>query len=574
MSGAAQSGLILVLILVLFASERIRHDLVALIALFACLLTGLVPPERAFDGFADSAVVTVAAVLVVGRALELSGAAAIVTHRLIPKHAPFPFQLGAVLLVGALLSAFINNIAALVITMPIAAEIGRRSGRGSSATLMPLAFATILGGMTTLIGTPANLILSSVREQRLGEPFGFFAMTPVGLTVAIVGLLYMIVIGWRRIPRRTARDGESARPWRVFELDVLTASGPLLRQAFLDSLRKARMRLLARFRDGERVSEDAAFAPGDRLLVLSRNARLSTIDDDLLVPAGCADSGPGEETSRGVVAHGSFLIGHGHDMVRAESGGTLRVVAAGPRAARQRRPLARLRIQAGDQLYIRGPAQALADFAARARLLELDRHDPSPVHHPHRMVAIIAIFLGSIALAVSGVLPTSLAFLAAAALLAGSRLLPADEIYRSIDWSIVILLAAMIPVGRSFETSGAAGMVAEMLGHLLAGAPPIAALAALCALTLLLSIFLNNVATAIIMGPLALDAATLIGLAPDTALLAVLIGASSDFLTPIGHQNNLLVMGPGGYRFTDYARAGALLSALVVGTAAIFLVSL
>lgn len=152
--------------------------------------------------------------------------------------------------------------------------------------------------------------------------------------------------------------------------------------------------------------------------------------------------------------------------------------------------------------------------------------------------------------------------------------MPTDEIYRSIDWSIVVLLAAMIPVGQSFETSGAAGVVAELLGHLLAGAPPVAALAAFCALTLLLSIFLNNVATAIIMGPLALDTAVLIGLAPDTALLAVLIGASSDFLTPIGHQNNLLVMGPGGYRFTDYARAGALLSALVVGTTAIFLVSL
>ncbi|HJS10504.1 SLC13 family permease [Sphingopyxis sp.] len=574
MSSAALSGLILVLILILFASERVRHDLVALIALFACLITGLVPVEQAFDGFADPAVVTVGAVLVVGRAIELSGAAALVTRGLISNHAPFPIQLGAVLPVGAVLSAFMNNIAALVITMPIAAEIGRRSGRRPAATLMPLAFATILGRMTTLSGTPANLILSSVREQRLGEPFGFFTMAPVGIAVAVVGLLYMVLVGWRLIPRRKASAQESIRPWRVFELDVSAARKPLSREALSGLLRNSGARLLAQFRHGERLAGDAAVAPGDRLLVLSRSARATMAGNSGLTLAEGSDSVPGEETARVVVAHGSFLIGHGHDMVRAESDGALRVAAAGPRAARQREPLARLRIQAGDQLYIRGTAPALAGFVARARLLELDRHDPSLSHDPRRMTMILAIFLGSVALAVSGVVSTAIAFLAAAALLAGSRLLSAEDIYRSIDWSIVVLLAAMIPVGQSFETSGAAAVVAEALGHVLAGAPPIAALAAICALTLLLSILLNNVATAIIMGPLALDTAALIGLGPDAALLAVLIGASSDFLTPIGHQNNLLVMGPGGYRFTDYARPGALLSVLVLGTAAGFLVVL
>lgn len=568
MSPALVSALILLGALVLFVSERVRHDLVALFALIASLAVGLVTPAEAFTGFADPAVIAVAAVLVVGRAIELSGAAAAIASRIIPPGAPFAIRLSSLLLVGALLSAFMNNIAALVITMPIASEIARSARRSPAATLMPLAFATILGGMTTLIGTPANLILSSVREARLGEPFGFFTMTPAGAAVTIVGLAYLALIGWRFLPNRGGEVTDGKAPWRVYELEVGEEAFDFaeLRQR----LRRSGARLLATFRDIERVEGIDRLLPRDRLLVLSRENQWSVAAKSGLASDVAVDRDPDAVTGRVVVAYGSPLIGMGYDEVRTRSLQQLQVVAVGPRVAKERVQLVDMRIGPGDQLYLRGPQRVLGAFCAGARLLEIDRHDPVPTARPQAL-AILSIFAAAIGSIVALGLSPALAFTGAAVLIAAGRLLPAEEVYRSIDWSVIVLLATMIPVGQSFEHSGAAAIAAQWLGQVLGGIPLIGVLAALCSVTLLLSIFLNNVATAIIMGPLAIDAANLLHVSPDAALLAVLIGASSDFLTPIGHQNNLLVMGPGGYRFSDYARMGAPLVALVVGGAALTL---
>ena len=574
MSPAVLSSVILLGALVLFVSEKVRHDLIAVIALVACLIFGLVTPANAFEGFADPAVVAVASVLVVGRALELTGAASAVAHRLMPKHLDFGSRLAILLAIAAFLSAFMNNIAALVITMPLATALARETGHGPGATLMPLAFATILGGMTTLIGTPANLILSSVRERELGTPFGFFAMTPVGLAVCAVGLIYLAFAGWRLLPRRRTGAESRLSPWRVFDLQV--ASGALVdRTALLTALRSAKARLLALYAKGNRVAWplDGKLSKGDRLVVLSRQDHrsvaaalpLSTQVDP--VPAA------GRVTARMTVAYGSRLIGNGHDAVRFETRGELAVIGAGPRSAALRSPLAALTIEAGDQLFIEGTPDALAAHAARLRLLEIDRTDAIKVD-VRRALRTVAIFLIAIAAIIVGGVNPALAFLGAAAAIAAFRLMPSDEVYKSIDWSVIVLLGAMIPVGASFESSGAAGHVADFMGSVLAGYSLPMVIASVCAATLLLSIFLNNVATSVIMGPLAIKLASLLGVNPDALLLAVLIGASSDFLTPIGHQNNLLVMGPGGYRFSDYARAGALLSLLVITTSAAVLASL
>lgn len=566
MSDAGLSTAILLITLLLFVSERVRHDLVALLALFACLLTGLTTPAKAFMGFSDPAVLAVAAILVVGRAIELSGVAAGIARVAIPARASFLTRMSALLIVAAGLSAFMNNIAALVITMPIATEIARNARMSPAATLMPLAFATILGGMTTLIGTPANLILSSVREDVLGAPFGFFTMTPVGIAVAVIGLGYLSVLGWRLLPIRESAAHRALPPWRVFELSVPSA---VSLAALLPQLRQASARLIAHYRNNEQLHlvDDATLMPGDRLLILSRGNQWSVADQSGLAAVTDSAASPEVVTARVVVAHGSPFIGLSHEAIRIRSDNQLAVVAVGPRTARRKALLAQLRIEAGDQLYLRGKSADLASFIPGARLLEIDRLDPVPVARK-RATAIVAIFLASILAIVGFGVPPAVAFVAAAVLLAGTRLIPASETYRSIDWSVIVLLAAMIPVGQSFEDSGAAAVAAQLLGDLLTGMPLFAVFAAICGVTLLLSIFLNNVATAIIMGPLAVDTAHILGVSPDAALLAVLIGASSDFLTPIGHQNNLLVMGPGGYRFTDYARMGAPLVLLTVGTAA------
>ena len=573
MSQAAISALILVGTLLLFVSERVRHDLVAMLALFACLALGLTTPAQAFLGFADPAVLAVAAILVVGRAIELSGIAARFAYVLMPSRANFAVRLGALLVIAAFLSAFMNNIAALVITMPLATEIARSSKLSPAATLMPLAFATILGGMTTLIGTPANLILSSVRETEMGTPFGFFTMTPVGAAVALVGLGYLVFVGWRLLPVRDSAEHRALPPWRVYELVVPDDTLPP--DAILPAMRGAGARILAAFRGGIRLAptDGSVLQPNDRLLIMSRNNQWDTADKVGLRTDSDGAASPDSVTARVAVAHGSFLIGFPHAEVATRSNGDLAVVAVGPRAARHKLPLNTLRIQAGDQLFIRGAPDDLARFATSARLLEIDRLDPVPVAKT-RAAFILGIFVLSIlSIVIFGVSP-ALAFLAAAIVLAAAKLMPSSEIYGSIDWSVIILLAAMIPVGQSFETSGAAAIAAEMLGQALGGLPLVFVLGAICAVTLLLSIFLNNVATAIIMGPLAIDAAHLLNVSPDAALLAVLIGTSADFLTPIGHQNNLLVMGPGGYRFTDYARMGVILVILVVTTAAVTLATM
>jgi di/tricarboxylate transporter len=544
-SAAAISAAILVGTLALFISGKVRHDLVALLALFATVLTGLVSPGQAFLGFADPAVIAVAAILVVGRAIELSGVASVITRVAVPVSAGFTVRLTALLLVAALLSAVMNNIAALVITMPIATEIARDARRSPGATLMPLAFATILGGMTTLIGTPANLILSSVRQTELGAPLGFFAMTPVGGAVAVVGLIYLAFIGWRLLPVRESAARRARPPWRIFELIVPSMTAPPTPGSIRTALRGVPARWLALHRHGISipVQPDLVLRPRDRLLIATRANRMLTAEKSGLYHEETNVDAPDAVTTRVVVAHGSFMVGLSHAAINTRSRGRLAVVAVGPRAAKEKQSLEDMRIEAGDQLFIHGAPADLANFFTRARLLEIDRVDPLPVSGP-RAVAILAIFGLAIA---------------------------ADEIYGSIDWSIIVLLAAMIPVGHSFETSGAAAIAAKMLGDSLAGQALPVMLAAICGVTLLLSIFLNNVATAIIMGPLAISAARLLGVDPDAALLAVLIGASADFLTPIGHQNNLLVMGPGGYRFADYVRVGALLVVLTVGTTGLVL---
>jgi di/tricarboxylate transporter len=564
-SPALLSTLVLVFALALFASERVRHDLVALLALFAALLVGLVKPEDAFSGFADPAVVTVAAVLVIGRAIELSGVASVIARRLIPGHTSFSLRLAMLLGIGAALSAFMNNIAALVITMPLAADIARTSGKPPGATLMPLAFATILGGMTTLIGTPANLILSSVRREQLGEGFGFFSMAQVGVAVTAIGLVYLATTGWRLLPMRGAMERENRPPWRVFELGVPAASELTTGAALLAALRLIPARLIAAFRSGSRIAvrADTPIRAGDRLLLLSRRSQREAAEASGLVGAVFEDGDTDRVTARVVVAHGSVLIGARYEDVSSRSEHELQVVGVGPRVARDRRPLAEQIIRRGDQLFIRGNQPALAAFIARARLLEIDRLD-LPRVAPAQALTILGVFAASIALLVAGILPAAIAFVGAALVLGLLRMIPADESYRAIDWPVIVLLAAMIPVGRSFEDSGAAAIAAQWLGQTLDNLPLFAVLAALCGLTLVLTIFLNNVATAVVMGPLAIAAARLLDIHPDAALLAVLIGTSSDFLTPIGHQNNLLVMGPGGYRFTDYARMGAPLVALVV----------
>lgn len=569
MTPALMSAAILLVALLLFVSDRVRHDLVAVIALLLCVFAGIVAPREALSGFSDPAVITVAAVLIIGRAIELSGVASALTARLSRLRAPFEAQFLIVMAIGALLSAFMNNIAALVITMPIVSKLAQEAKRSPTSALMPLAFATILGGMTTLIGTPPNLILSSIRREHLGEGFDFFAMTGLGTTVTIVGLITMALISRQVLPERRAAIRSAINPWRVFEM--ILPDGYHDASSLRTRLREGGARLLSIAAPGERRWAGGDMTTeGRRVLVLSRKNPWNLATDTGLTPVHNRNDSPDAVTVRCVVAHGSFLIGRNYDVVAARSEGQLAIVAAGPRAARARRSMQEMQIQAGDQLFIHGSALAIAEFVSNARLLEIGRHDTQSIDRG-RATAILAIFgIAIIATAGFGVAP-SIAFVGAAAGIAAFGLMPVREIYQSIDWPVVVLLAAMIPVGLSFETTGAAGTLAYWLNDVLSSASAPVALFALGAITLLLSAILNNVATAIIMGPLSIQIADIREFSPDAALLMIVVGASAAFLTPIGHQNNLLVMRPGGYLFSDFARLGGPLAIVILTVATVYL---
>lgn len=563
-------GIILITSLTLFIWGKVRHDLIALTALFASLLTGIVKPDDALTGFADPAVIAVASVLLVGRALQMSGVAGWVAKSVIPEKAGFTVRLTMLLLAGTFLAGFMNHIAALVICMPLATEVARQSKKRPGAVLMPLSFSTMIGGMTTLIATPPNMILSSVRQKLLGQPFGFFTMTPVGVAVCITGLAYLILLGWRLLPQRKGGELAETSPWRVLELPV-DARKTLVREEIARQLRKTQTRVLNVLRGDRPIKwpRSNRFKSGDRLLLLSRSLP-AEIRESVDWNRGKETARPGHVTARMMVTHTSPLVGRTHDSVKTRSDGQLEVTAAGPRAATFRCPLANVRIDSGDQLFVSGPPDTLATFAAREKLLEIDRSDSIPVNLKTAIQTVAVFALAIFAVIVLRVEP-ALSFLAAAAVIAALRLIPKDDIYTSVDWSIIVLLAAMIPVGGSFQTTGAADIVASQVGHLMVSFPLPLAIGTMCALTLCLTILLNNVATAVIMGPLAVQLAHLLHVNPDAMLLAVLVGTSCDFLTPIGHQNNLLIMGPGGYRFGDYSRVGAIMSILVIATTAIVL---
>jgi di/tricarboxylate transporter len=567
MSDAVLSSAILLLALALFVSERIRPDAVALIVLLLAWITGLVTIEEALAGFGAPAVIIVAAVLVVGRAVEFSGAAQAMTRLFVPKVPYATVRIGGVLLMGTVLSAFMNNIAALAITMPIALNVAREHQLPNGAVLMPLSFATILGGMTTLIGTPANLIVSSVREDRVGAPFGMFDMTPVGGALALAGLLYLTLIGWRLAPHRQGEE-ENAESHRllVFELclPIGASQGRTRIGGVRRRLREAGASLLAVIRGGQRarLEAEALLFHDDRLLVMSRDYPWQVAG-----PAGLfselGEQRPGTETAHVTVIHGSSLIGQVYGAIEARTGGAVEFVAAGRRAARRRRPLANNVIMAGDQLFLRGDPLALGELIRHARLLEVDR-EAFPDEPGRPALLVVAIYAAAVLVSALFGVNTTAAFVIAALAICLLRLLPADEAYRAIDIPVLILLAGMIPIGRAFDEAGGSAAIAGGLGWLLEGMPLFVMLAVIVGVTMLLTIFLNNIATALVMAQVGVGAASALGINPDAALLAVLVGSSCDFLTPIGHQNNLIVMRPGGYRFLDYPKVGLPLSVLAI----------
>ncbi len=583
--------LILGLTLALFVWNRLRFDVVAMLALLAVAVTGLVAPDQLFSGFGHPAVITVAAVLVISQGLVNGGVVDAVARLLGKVGRNAVLQVITLTLVVALCSGFINNVGALALLMPVAIWMSRQSGRSPSLLLMPLAFGSLLGGTITLIGTPPNIIIASYREA---GSFGLFDFAPVGLAITAVGIVFIGVIGWRLTPKRDDPAGGDklfSVGEYVTELKVPEESpfaGGTLHNLLTSGGTEKSLVVLALIR-GEEVSPAPStfnvLKCGDVLLVEADTESLQEFVEQTGLALANAVNDEDEEgkesepmTSRegteeqvaagdvrlteAVISPSSRLIGRSANRLNLRERYGLNVVAIARQGHRLKRRLAEIRFRSGDILLVQGYEDNLLSTLQTLGCLPLAERGLTLGREKNLWLAG-GVFLAAIAIILSGLLTPPVALVACAVAMVLVQLMDAGDAYRAIDWPVIVLLAAMIPVGQALETTGGAALIAEQILTVAQGQAAWVALSIILVGTMLLSNVVNNAAAAILVAPIALGVSSQLGLASDAVLMAVAVGASCAFLTPIGHQSNALVMEPAGYRFGDYWRLGLPLSVLV-----------
>lgn len=565
----ATAFLILGLTLVLFIWGRWRYDLVAIMALLAVTLTGLVPMEDAFDGFAHPAVITVAAVLIISRGLQNAGLVDLVVKAIGPLRGHENLQLAAQCVVIAILSSFMNNVGALALMLPVALRNAYREGYSPGKTLMPLAFCSLLGGLTTLIGTPPNIIISSFRAKAAGQSFEVFDFTPVGLAICIAGIAFLTLIGWRLIPladrkpgaapafeiddyitEATVPEGAKAAGMTVHELEKLAGDEVIIAGIIHDDQRRLVPTGYHRLRAG-----DALVLRGDA------NALKVMIDGGGLALVGDREFGREDLQSdeidlvEAVVSPGSLLVGQSPTTSQLRTLHGINLLAVARQGVRVAERIGDFTFHAGDVLLLQGPRGEMADILSRLECLPLAERSIS-IGRRRRLALAAGLFVGAIALVIANIIPVHIAFVAAAAGLVITNIVRPTEVYQAIDWPVIVLLAAMFPVGGALEATGGAALAAGQILNLSHGLSAFWVLLILLVVTMGVSDLINNNATAVLMAPIALTLAERLHVNADPFLMTVAIGASCAFLTPIGHQSNTLVMEPGGYRFSDYWRVG------------------
>ena len=564
----------------LFAWGRWRYDLVALISLAAGLAAGVVPTDQAFVGFGHPAVVTVVAVLIVSHALTLSGAVDGLARAVVPTAGAVWLQIGALAVIVATLSAFMNNVGALALIMPAAIAAAKKSEHSPSLILMPIAFASMLGGMTTLIGTPPNLLVAAYRAEAVGLPFSMFDFAPVGGAVALIGILFVALVGWRLIPKGSQADPKDRFDIAGYVMEArLPDDGPLagkLVGEIDEILEKHDIDALGIVREKREIPWSAVWervAGGDVLILEGAPDALKAAIDGLKLelPADDAPPAPHLESEEmavveAVIMPRALIDGLTAEEIRLRSRYDISLLAVARAQSRHRGRLKSFRFAAGDVLLLRGPGPQIKSALSTLGLLPLASRDVG-LGRPARALIAVAITLSALAASAFSLAPTAVCFLGAVVALILSRCIRLGEAYDAIDWPIVVLLGAMLPVGGALESTGTTKLLADLLLSAGNQVSPIVMLALVLVLTMTISDVVNNAATAVMMAPLAVGIARGLEVNPDGFLMAVAIGASCAFLTPIGHQNNTLVMGPGGYRFGDYWRMGLPLELVVVATA-------
>lgn len=564
--------------MVLFVWGRVRYDLVAVLALLVAMLVGIVKPKQAFSGFSDDIVIIVASALVISAAVERSAVVEVVISRLSSGMTRVGSQLMVLTGSVTLLSAMVKNIGALAMMMPAAFQMAKKSKASPSCFLMPMSFGSLLGGLITLVGTSPNIIVSRVREEMTGQPFGMFDYSPVGLGLAAVGLLFLR-FGYRLLPggrRAAATLGESLDIEDYATEAAVGASSAVEGRTVAEFLElvegEVALTGIHRFERRGTVPPlpDARLNAGDVLIlkgepdaleraIAGAGLELEGHHRDAAASGGSANVGVIEA----VVGRDSILAGAAAGRLALHDRHGVNLIAVSRRGERITKRLRDVVLCPGDVVVLQGSLDTLPERLRELGCLPLAERTLR-LGSARRGLVPIAILGAAMALTAIGWVPVAVAFFGAAALVMLAGALPAREAYQRIEWPILVMLGALIPVSDALRTTGATDLIAHFLSSTAATLPAWAAVGLILVAAMAVTPFLNNAATVLVMAPIAATFATGLGYRPEAFLMATAVGAGSDFLTPIGHQCNTLVMGPGGYRFGDYARLGAPLSLIVV----------
>jgi len=562
--------------LALFIWGRIRYDLIAFMALISGTIVGVIPTHDVFSGFGHPAVVIIALVLIISRGLIRSGAVELISSNLSNFTSGVKTHIAVMGTISAGLSSIVNNVAALAILMPADTQLNQKAKRKPSTTLMALAFTSILGGMVTMIGTASNVVIATYREDALGSPYSMFDFTPVGLIVATSGVLFIAVFGWRLMPRIKDSDlKDNNEEIRQYVSNVLvTEESPIVSKylSHLDDVCEGvDVSILGIIRNDERLegegfirnfiihAKDLLILEGsvqgiDEFMKETKTHYISDSDSDFEFKHTSLIEAVVPPFSRSVGRSATQL-----SLLRFRQISLLGISRAGRSIIHHVR---NTKIQPGDVLLLHGNSSHLESAVKWMECLTLERRD---LQIPHRKKASLAIssFLIAIIASSLGYIDLTIALSLVVIFYIAANVIPKIDIYRSIHWPVIVLLGSMIPIGQALQSSGGAETISNILINISYGATPVTILASVLIITMLLSAVLNNVATVLVAAPISVEIAKTLTVNPDTFLMAVAIGASCAFLTPIGHQNNTLVMGPGGYRFGDYWKLGLPLEILI-----------
>jgi di/tricarboxylate transporter len=573
---------ILAVAVILFVSDRLRVDLVAMLVLVALMLTGLLTPEEAFSGFASPAVVTVWAVFIISGALFRSGVADNLARYVLRLAGRDPLRLLIVIMLTVgVMSAFMNNIGAVAILLPAVVTISRQLRIAPSRLLMPLAFAALLGGNMTLIGTPPNILASAILQDYGGvEPFRFFDFLPTGIMVLVAGTLYMVLVGRHLLPDRSA-DGElaDAYPVREYLTEVRVGPGSSLVGQTVSQTgfgEQYDLTILHVRRDGdERLAPttDHQLQTGDVLLLEGPLKDILTVSQaESLHPVG--EWTQVQEWQRMVadqdlklaevtLAPQSSLVGKTLKEIDFRARHGLSVLAIQHDGRSLVYHLGDVSLSFGDALLIQGTPDKINLLRADPDFLVLDT-PPIEMRRMHKAPLAVAILLGALIVVTMGWLHVSTVMLIGALLMIIGGVLTMDEAYQAIDWQSVFLIAGMLPLGIAMEETGTARLLADQIVGLVGELGPLAVLGGTFVLTALLTEVISNAAATVLMVPIAIDAATGVGANAHPFVMTVVLAASTSFLMPVGHQVNVIIFGPGGYKFSDYTKVGVWLNLIVL----------